>query len=151
MFSTLVHQCASKSLVEPDELVSIRTKKDKKKSKVHTFTERACGTCGHVSEEIVQDGLWKEFHQQKPIYRGAARWNTNYCEDYTEVFLCHAPIYVFAHKYDIPKLCSIALFNLHDTLHAFHVHKERILSSLLNIVMTMSILETASLDKTLMI
>jgi hypothetical protein len=136
VFNTCTPVCVEEELektVEPEEAVSVRTKKDKKKSKIHTFslsTERACGTCGHVSEEnCPREGLWKEFQssfQQKPTHQGGARWNTNECEDYTEVFLCHARIYVFAHKYDIPKLCSLALFNLHDTLQAFHLHKERI-------------------------
>ena len=46
-------------------------------------------------------------------------------EDYTEVFLSHARVYVFAEKYDIQSLKALALDELHGTLQNFDLHPER--------------------------
>ena len=46
-------------------------------------------------------------------------------ENYTPIFLSHAHLYVFAHKYDIPPLKTLALENLHMTLDRFTLHPER--------------------------
>ena len=46
-------------------------------------------------------------------------------EDYTEVFLSHARVYVFAEKYDIQSLKALALDELHGTLQNFDLHAER--------------------------
>ena len=46
-------------------------------------------------------------------------------EDYTEVFLSHARVYVFAEEYDIQSLKALALDELHGTLQNFDLHAER--------------------------
>lgn len=56
----------------------------------------------------------------------AARSNKSPDEDYTEVFLCHARIYVFADKYDINPLRLIALKKLQMTLAIFTLYPDRV-------------------------
>ena len=46
-------------------------------------------------------------------------------EDYTEVFLSHARVYVFAEEFDIQSLKALALDELHGTLQNFDLHPER--------------------------
>ena len=47
-------------------------------------------------------------------------------EDYTEVFLGHAYLYVFADKYDIQPLKILALEELHATLAKFTLYPQRV-------------------------
>ena len=47
-------------------------------------------------------------------------------EDYTEVFLAHARMYVFAEKYDIQPLKTLALLKLHHTLSIFTLFPGRV-------------------------
>ncbi len=47
-------------------------------------------------------------------------------EDYTEVFLCHARLYVFAEKYDIEPLRRLSKHNMHRLLSDFHLYTERV-------------------------
>lgn len=54
------------------------------------------------------------------------RKNRESCEDYTEVFLCHARLYVFAEKYDIEPLRNLCLHKLQDTLVKFTLYEERV-------------------------
>lgn len=53
------------------------------------------------------------------------RKNTEGCEDYTEVFLCHAKLYVVADTYDIPSLKQLSLHRLHATLKEFTLYPSR--------------------------
>ncbi|KAI7776480.1 hypothetical protein LA080_005309 [Diaporthe eres] len=53
------------------------------------------------------------------------RKNTEGCEDYTGVFLCHAKLYVVADKYDIPALKQLSLHRLHATLKEFTLYPSR--------------------------
>ena len=46
-------------------------------------------------------------------------------ENYTPIFLSHAHLYIFAFKYAIPSLKTLALENLHTTLKEFTLHPER--------------------------
>lgn len=46
-------------------------------------------------------------------------------EDYTDVFLSHAQLYVFAEKYDIQTLKTLALENLQNVLAIFTLYEER--------------------------
>ena len=46
-------------------------------------------------------------------------------EDYADVFLSHAQLYVFAEKYDIQTLRTLALKNLQNVLAIFTLYKER--------------------------
>ena len=56
----------------------------------------------------------------------AHRANQGPREDYTNVFLSHAQLYVFADKYDIQPLKMLALHNLHQTLLIYTIYAERI-------------------------
>lgn len=47
-------------------------------------------------------------------------------EDAYEVFICHAELYIFADRYDIPSLRDLTLFRLHELLIAFIVFPERL-------------------------
>ncbi|KAL7815803.1 hypothetical protein V8C26DRAFT_105411 [Trichoderma gracile] len=47
------------------------------------------------------------------------------CEDYTDVFLSHAQLYVIADKYDIPELGQYCLSNLYADLLNRNVHENR--------------------------
>ena len=60
----------------------------------------------------------------KPSFN--ARRNREFFKDYTEVFLCHARLYVFAEKYDIAPLRKLSVYRLHQTLCVFTVYKERV-------------------------
>ncbi len=51
--------------------------------------------------------------------------NRHHDEDYTEVFLCHARLYVFADKYDVQPLRVLALEELQATLAIFTLYLER--------------------------
>lgn len=53
------------------------------------------------------------------------RKNTEGCEDYTGVFLCHAKLYVLGDKYDVPPLRRLALHRLHATLKEFTLYPSR--------------------------
>jgi hypothetical protein len=52
--------------------------------------------------------------------------NDDPLEDYTPVLLSHAHIYVFADRYDIPPLKTLALHKLRQTLIKFTLYRERI-------------------------
>ena len=53
------------------------------------------------------------------------RKNREACEDYTEVFLCHARLWAFADRYDICSLRRLCLQKLQRTLAEFTLYKER--------------------------
>lgn len=53
------------------------------------------------------------------------RQNQSPNENYTPTFLSHAHLYIFACKYGIPSLKTLALENLHTTLKEFTLHPER--------------------------
>lgn len=46
-------------------------------------------------------------------------------EDYTDVFLSHAQLYVFAEEYDIQSLKVLAFEELHATLAIYHLYRKR--------------------------
>lgn len=75
--------------------------------------------------------LKESFIKRSPSVRKEAisicppRHNQASNEDYTEVFLSHARVYVFAEKYDIQLLKALALDELHGTLQNFDLHPER--------------------------
>lgn len=54
------------------------------------------------------------------------RKNTEGCEDYTGVFLCHAKLYVMADTYDIPALKQLSLHRLHAALKEFTLYPSRL-------------------------
>ena len=68
---------------------------------------------------------WKPTVCRQAIRISTPRPNQASDEDYTEVFLSHARVYVFAEKYDIQLLRALALDELHGTLQNFNLHPER--------------------------
>lgn len=66
----------------------------------------------------------KSWNAPRPSFH--PRTNCESCEDYTEVFLCHARLYVFAEKYDIAPLKKLSVNRLHQTLSVFNLYKERV-------------------------
>lgn len=79
-----------------------------------------------------REKLWKLFESisysvPKPSNHSShPRKNLESCEDYKDVFLCHARLYVFAEKYDIAPLKKLSLSKLHKTLSAFTLWMERV-------------------------
>lgn len=53
------------------------------------------------------------------------RPNSNKQEEYSEVFLGHARLYVFADKYDVTNLKVLAMEELHATLAEYTLYQER--------------------------
>lgn len=47
-------------------------------------------------------------------------------KDYTEIFICHARLYVFVDKYDAGRLKDLSLHMLQRTLTEFTLHDEQI-------------------------
>ena len=95
------------------------TKKDKKKKK------KAEGERGTLKESFISrhyelDRTWNASSPPAP------RGNKAADESYTEVFLCHARMYVFAEKYDIQPLKQLALKKLQETLAIYTLYPERV-------------------------
>jgi hypothetical protein len=73
--------------------------------------------------------MWDEFESKAYVTAAPAfkpRRNRDAAEDYTDVFLCHARLYVFAEKYDIAPLKRLALYKLQRTLVGFTLYSERV-------------------------
>ena len=105
---------------DPDDAWgSFATKKDKKKKK-HSSSSK-----GGLRESFISqyDASWGTF---STFLLPAPRGNKSPLEDYTEVFLGHARIYVFAEKYDIQSLKKLALDKLQHTLSIFTLYPERV-------------------------
>ncbi len=122
------------SVAPPEENVIISsgfgTMSRKKHKKAKGFYEdlevRSTPVVTPVSKK---EALLKEFESQgytikTPAFR--ARKNRDPAEDYTPVFLSHAAVYVFAEKYQIAALQSLALHKLQRTLLKFTLYKERV-------------------------
>ena len=107
-----------------DDLVwgSWPTKKGKKKKN----TGQLSSSKGSLLESFInQYELLSLGHSVDPSMPGP-RGNQAPEEDYTEVFLGHARMYVFAEKYDIQALKTLALLKLHHTLSIFTLYSERV-------------------------
>ena len=75
-----------------------------------------------------KEQLWEQFTGQKYIIsspRPTLRKQEPY-DNYTEVFLCHARIYVFAEKYSIWPLKALSLHKLQQILIDYIIYEERI-------------------------
>ena len=73
--------------------------------------------------------LWDKFKNEFYSDVRAAfepRKNRKAYEDYTEVFLCHARLYVFADIYDVEPLKGLCLQKLQRTLVEFTLYEERL-------------------------
>ena len=110
-----------------------KSKKDKKKSSTVWGVEcipppvhskpKAPKSCKDILEESFytrKDSIREDF-----IYLPRPRQNQSPNENYTPIFLSHAHLYIFACKYAIPSLKTLALENLHTALKEFKLHPER--------------------------
>lgn len=75
-----------------------------------------------LKEEFVQR---KETIRKSSISIPPARGNRERNENYTDVFLCHARLHVFADLYDIESLKYLAVEELQATLKTFDLYTER--------------------------
>lgn len=91
----------------------------------------ACATLNEVWTPPKRHSLILEFLDQTgTMYPTSAsvfspRKNAEGCEDYTNVFLCHAKLYVVADTYDIPSLKQLSIHRLHATLKEFNLYPSR--------------------------
>ena len=103
-----------------------QNKKKKKKAKLAWSDEDT--PVPQVSQSK-RSKLWDEFKNigytiSMPTVQ--PRKNSEPCEDYTEVFLCHARLYVFADKYDVGPLRQLSLHKLQRTLADFALYDQRL-------------------------
>lgn len=81
--------------------------------------------------QSAKDALKESFIERKTTVRRESiaipppRPNQDPVEDYTNIFLSHARLYVFADKYDIRSLKLLALEALQNTLAIFTLYSER--------------------------
>ena len=92
-------------------LVPKLKKKKKVKSKTH----------GSLKESFIS-----EYDYSSPDEKDRPRSNLRPQEDYTEVFLSHARLYVFAEKYDIQALKKLCHHKLQYTLVIYTLYPERV-------------------------
>ena len=99
------------------------------KSKKKIFKKRMVDDGWEIPSSTRKEKLWNVFqHRTNAVSTPQfhPRKNRESCEDYTDVFLCHARLYVFAEKYDIVSLRKLSLSKLHQTLCVFTLYKERV-------------------------
>lgn len=128
---TSAHQNGMQVGLVDDELgLPPSSKKDRKRANNHwssTTIHDALGTVpsGHNTHpwNTFVARVWpREPTRPSPAFRA----NAGPCEDYSEVFLSHARVYVFADRYDVGALRSLALHNLHKALINFTLHAESV-------------------------
>ncbi len=79
-----------------------------------------------TSRELRESFLRREYTIRREVISiPQTRPSRGVHEDYTEVFLSHARLYVFAEKYDIQPLKTLALEELHRTLAVYNLHRQR--------------------------
>lgn len=107
-------------------------KKPKKGKKAERYSRSIEPGDYHVATKCVKLALKEGFCRLRyPLTENAhisssLRANPGPAEDCIEVFLSHARIYVFAEKYDIQPLKALAIHQLHKSLAAFTLYKNRI-------------------------
>ena len=90
-----------------------------------------CRYCRRNSTYKVFDQAKERFVQRSYTVRNVTngspqpRPNSNKPADYSEVFLGHARLYVFADKYDVQTLKVLAMEELHATLAVYTLYQER--------------------------
>ena len=78
-----------------------------------------------------KEAIWHSFISRRPVIRKSAievpppRGNKSPAEVYSDVFLSHARLYVFAEQWDIQELKMLALDELHATLAIYTLYTER--------------------------
>jgi BTB/POZ domain len=112
-----------------DDYWSFTSKKSKKKNKVASADVPVDVPLEYSQRGCKKDQLWSEF-TEKAHMRHREPWeprqNKESCEDYTQVFLCHARIYVFSDRYCIEPLQELARQKLRLTLSTFILFSERV-------------------------
>ena len=95
--------------------------KEESRSKLHTS---------------LKESFISEYDYSNPELPPGPRRNRDPHEDYTEVFLAHARLYVFAEKYDIQPLKKLCYQKLQRTLAIYTLYPERVgdITSLLKYV-----------------
>jgi hypothetical protein len=78
--------------------------------------------------ECKKDQLWSEFTEKAYVKYEPwePRRNQESCEDYTQVFLCHARLYTFSDRYCIGPLQELTRQKLRLTLSTFTLFEERV-------------------------
>jgi hypothetical protein len=83
----------------------------------------------YPQRECKKDQVWSEFTEKAHVKHHEPwepRQNTESSEDYTQVFLYHARLYVFSDRYCIEPLQELALQKLLLTLSTFTLFNERV-------------------------
>ncbi|KAK3170355.1 hypothetical protein OEA41_009742 [Lepraria neglecta] len=116
--------------VEPAAEWFLDRKKSSKKVKKVSYevpVPYADASTTQSSKEYLKESFIKrkEIFRKYSISLPQPRENQAPNEDYTEVFLSHARLYVFAEKYDIRPLKALALEELQAMLAIFNLHNER--------------------------
>jgi hypothetical protein len=128
-----IGQFPEEPLPRVSEWDMFRLTKKKKKEKKKARAAFSWGSDGEPEIPKVdptrskRELLWDEFIDSIDSCNRDFRPRPNLepCEDYREVFLCHAQLYVFADKYDIQPLAKLSLSKLGHTLADFNVFEER--------------------------
>ena len=109
-------EAVQKEATPSDDLDSWTFAKDKKKKKKTSSKT-------HTS---LKESFFCEYDYSSPDSKVGPRSNLHPREDYTEVFLSHARLYVFAEKYDIQPLKKLCLQKLQHTLAIYTLYPERV-------------------------
>lgn len=113
----------------PSESPEPTWKKKKKKNSVAVpewdYTQPIYESCNKSKSEMKSLFIEHTYNVPATSLSDPPRSNLGPLEDYSDVFLSHARVYVFADKYDIEPLQKLALKYLHQTLVAFTLHPER--------------------------
>lgn len=108
-------EAAQKEAPPSDDLSWGTFSKVKKKKKISSKT--------HMS---LKESFISEYDYSSPDEKVGPRSNLRPQEDYTEVFLSHARLYVFAEKYDIQPLKKLCHQKLQHTLAIYTLYPERV-------------------------
>lgn len=88
-----------------------------------------CPQCRGVKVASKKKTMIEKFNSnsayESPTTPFTPRKNTESCEDYSEVFLSHARLYVLADKYDIKELRDLSAHKIWATLKEFTLYPER--------------------------
>ncbi|PPJ53240.1 hypothetical protein CBER1_11888 [Cercospora berteroae] len=115
--SSVIDRDAAQPVEDHDEGTAWSSKigrKSKKRTKTATRSQGAWEQFLNSRCELLVD--WTPY---------TSRPNEEPCEEYTDVLLCHAKLYVLADTYDVERLRMLSLNKLHSTLCAFTLYRER--------------------------
>jgi hypothetical protein len=103
--------------------MSRKNKRRSKKGAISDITvDRPCVYCGY---SLGKQAFWNKFrnsYYSDSIFNFEAHKNIEQYEDYTNIFLSHARIHIFADKYDVANLHTLALGKLHQILDVFNIY-----------------------------